>query len=151
MIGALAALALAAAAAGDDLTDAQAASLPDWVADALNTQATRYRACACLNPYYQRGDLDGDGKADYAITIKSIATHKTGILVVHSRDSSTHVLGAGAALGNGGDDFIWMDAWRVETPQGTAQRETLLLEKTGSASGVVRWDGKKYRWEQAGD
>lgn len=138
------------AAASDDPTYAQGASLPDWVRDALNGQQLRYRACTCLNPFYQRGDFDGDGTADYAITVKAIASQKSGVLIVHSKDRSTRVLGAGIDFGNGGDDFSWIDAWHVEDRQG-AQREALILEKTESASGRARWDGKKYRWEQLGD
>ena len=146
------ALALLAFAAGGDPTDAQTASLPQAAIDALNGKAiaTKVRACTCLNPFYQRGDFDGDGKADVAVLVKSIATNKVGVLIAHSKDGSAHLVGAGTPLGNGGDDFAWMDAWHVDAAEG-AQRERLVLEKTESASGVVRWDGRKYLWEQAGD
>jgi hypothetical protein len=153
----------AAIAANDDLGDAQVASLPDWVIDVLNTQpmAIRYRVCTCLNPFYQRGDFDGDGKSDYAVTIRSIASNKSGVVVIHRRDGSTHVLGAGVDFGNGGDDFSRIDAWQIvdRGPLDPGENEkppllrgdALRLGKTESASGLAWWDGKTYRWHQQGD
>src|SRR6202008_4854417 len=128
-------LALAASGGGDDPSPAQVASLPQSAIDALNgpSLATKIRACTCINPFYQRGDFDGDGRVDVAVLVKSIATNKVGIAIVHSKDASTHLIGAGTPLGNGGDDFAWMDAWHVDAPEG-AQRERLVLEKTDSAS-----------------
>ena len=73
----------AAAAGGDGLSFAQRSSLPAWVSAAEAGEiGRRYAACACLNPFYQRGDFDGDGQADYAVLATERAPGKRGILVV---------------------------------------------------------------------
>ncbi len=63
------ALAATTALAGDELSFAQRASLPPWVVKALARPevAGRYQPCACLDPFYRRGDFDGDGAADHAV------------------------------------------------------------------------------------
>ncbi len=66
-----------------------------------------------INPFFQRGDFDGDGLADLAILVRQKATGKIGILFLH-RKGGRALLGAGRAFGNGGDDFAWMDLWSVE-------------------------------------
>jgi hypothetical protein len=45
----------AAAPGAEALSFAERASLPSWVAEALGSTA-RVAPCACLNPFYQRGD-----------------------------------------------------------------------------------------------
>jgi hypothetical protein len=120
------------------------------------------RPCSCLNPFYQRGDFDGDGRADYAVLVQQPSSGKRGIALVHRRNQSVHVVGAGNAMGNGGDDFSWMGAWRV-FDRGPVERgvgegapprlrgDALLVEKTESASAIIWWDGGRYRWYQQGD
>ena len=102
----------AVATAADELSAAQWSSLPDWVKDAVTKgdPASRYAVCLCLNPFYQRADFDGDRQADYAVLVTDRRGGKRGILIVHQRDHSVHVIGAGHPLGAGGDDFKWMDA-----------------------------------------
>jgi len=84
------------------------------------------------------------------------------VAIIHARANSVSVLGAGRALGNGGDDFRWMDAWHVH-PRGKVNRgadgkappvlkgDALTLIKTEAASGLVYWDGARYAWYQQGD
>jgi hypothetical protein len=57
-------------------------------------------------------------------------------------------IGMGHPFGNGGDDFGWLDIWRIEA---TAKGDQLVVEKSESASGVVIWDGRRYRWTQLSD
>jgi hypothetical protein len=142
----------AAATSADELSAAQWSSLPGWVKDAVTKgePGSRYAVCLCLNPFYQRGDFDGDGTADYAVLVADRRDGKRGILIVHRRDRSVHVIGAGRSLGAGGDDFKWMDAWRV-VDRGRGKGEGLLVEKTEAASGLIWWDDKGYRWSQRGD
>lgn len=145
----------------DALSFAQESSLPDWVLGALRG-ARDVAPCSCLNPFYQRGDFDGDGRADYAVLVRQASSAKRGIAIVHRRGPSVHVLGAGKAIGNGGDDFSWMDAWRVfdrgpvqrgagEAAPPTLRGDALLVQKTESASAILWWDGGRYRWYQQGD
>jgi hypothetical protein len=72
------------------------------------------------------------------------------------------ILGAGSPLGSHGDDFSWMDVWSVYS-RGTVERgaveeapprlrgDALLVEKSESASAILYWNGKTFRWYQQGD
>ena len=90
--------------------------LPAWAAKpwAAASAARPRRDCSRpVNPFYQRGDFDGDGRADLAILVRDKATGKIGILVLHRVGKPT-LLGAGRSFGNGGDDFAWIDQWSVD-------------------------------------
>ena len=65
-------------------------------------------------------------------------------------------------IGNGGDDFEWMDSWQVysKTRAARAAAETsvphlrgdaLLVGKSEAASALIYWNGKRYVWSQQGD
>jgi len=151
-----------AASAADRLTFAEEQSLPAWLRDALVASAKDVVPCSCLNPFYQRGDFDGDGRPDYAVIVRHAGTGKRGIAFVHRASAAVHVVGAGAPIGNGGDDLSWVDAWRVleraAVSRGAAggappklSGDGLVVEKTESASAVLWWDGRRYRWYQQGD
>lgn len=117
-----------------------------------------------LNPFYLRGDFDGDKKQDYALGIVERKTAKKGILIYHTGTKTHYVIGAGKPLSNGvgKDDYNWMDAWKVyvdkdmevgigETEKITLKGEGILAIKVESASGIIYWTGKEYRWYQQGD
>src|ERR1700674_3684405 len=88
----------------------------------------RYDVSTKLNPFYLRGDFDGDGIPDYAVLVVNRTTKVVGIAMVRSRAKQIEVLGAGgiklrvAATEEGSpsyllDDFGWMDSWHVERKQ----------------------------------
>jgi len=117
-----------------------------------------------LNPFYIRGDFNGDKKQDYALSIVERKTDKNGILIYHSGTKTYYIIGAGTSF-NGrhpGDDFHWMDAWKVsvdknveigvgETNKIIPKGEMILVIKTESSSGLIYWTGKEYKWYQQGD
>ena len=121
-----------------------------------DTLAARYDLFLGLNPYYQRGLLDGDTIPDVAVQILERATGKRGIAIIHGVDSTVHILGAGTAFGTGGDDFKFLWVWRVE-PRGegadslSVGRDVLYLEKPESAGANVSWNGSRYVGRQHGD
>jgi hypothetical protein len=89
------------------------------------------------------------------------STGKLGIAIIHSATDNVTVLGAGNVIGNGGDDFEWMDSWQVYS-KGRATQETvgsvphlrgdaLLVGKSEAASALIYWNGKRYAWFQQGD
>jgi hypothetical protein len=144
------------------LSFSQESSLPPWVLSTIQGSRARVAPCACINPYYQRGDFDGDGSQEYAVMVRDSSSSRIGIAFVRRRDLSIRIVGAGRVLGKGGDDFAWMDAWRVfdrgpvarGVGEGTPpilRGDALLVEKTESASALIWWDGKTYRWYQQGD
>ena len=64
-----------------------------------------------INPTYLEGDFNGDGKIDVAVLLTQRSTGKLGIAIVHGTTGKVTILGAGFVIGNGGDDFEWMDSW----------------------------------------
>lgn len=142
----------ARAAGPEDLPFALASSLPREVVAALARHADRdkYLLVAPLNPFYLHGDFNGDGKPDTAILVRHKVSGKIGVAILHGAGGVAAVLGAGREFGNGGDDWSWMDAWRVERRK-DGRGDALLVMKTESAGGLVSWDGRAYRWRQQGD
>lgn len=132
-------------ASDSGLTFAQESSIPPAVTQAFrhSRAAEKYVFAAHHNPFYLQGDFNGDGRLDCAILV-------------------IRVLGAGHHLGNGGDDFSWMDAWyaysKGEVYRGAGgstppilKGDALMVIKTEAASAVIYWTGTEYRWYQQGD
>jgi hypothetical protein len=122
----------------------------------------QYEFSPHLKPTYLTGDFDGDGKPDIAILVIRKSSKKIGIAVCHSSTNRVFFIGAGTEVGNGGDNFDWMDIWRV-TPRAAAARrigraaaallkgDALHVEKSESASALIYWNGRRYVWRQQGD
>lgn len=118
---------------------------------------------AMMNPFYLRGDFDGDQKIDYAVTVVERKTGKKGLIIYHPTSKNYFLIGAGVELTTRpGDDYGWMDAWEVfskkEVEKGVDETATIKLKgdailvlKLESSSGLIYWDGKKYQWYQQGD
>ncbi len=136
--------------------------LPAWAAKpwAGVSAADHIELSAAMNPFYQRGDFDGDGQADLAILVRDKISGKIGILVLH-RSGKSVLLGAGRSFGNGGDDFAWIDQWSVDDGGKNARRgsdpsvkrgqDALWVAKEGSASALIRYRNGRYVWQQQGD
>ena len=145
-------------------TTAQAHDIPESVQKAVTngSLAKEYSVSFHLKPFYLRGDFNGDGKIDVAVLVKQHSTGKIGIAIVHGATDKVTILGAGTAIGNGGDDFEWMDSWQVYSKARAAHAagesrvprlrgDALLVEKSNAASALIYWNGKRYVWSQQGD
>jgi hypothetical protein len=145
-------------AAAQPPSPAQARSIPEWAAPAFESAAfaKQYAPTTRLNPFLVQGDFSGDGRLDVAVLVARRGDGAEGIAILHAGAREPIVVGAGRALGNGGDDFAWMDAWSV-VPKDAGDRsaprrgDALLVEKLEAASALVYWDGAAYRWRQQGD
>jgi hypothetical protein len=130
----------------------------------LGPFAESYSIDGSMNPFYLRGDFDGDGKADYAIRIKSKGRGEDGIAIWLSSQKKMIVLGAGVPFSINGKttNVKVLNTWQVY-PNGDVDRgveagppprligEAILAGKRGSASGLIYWNGKSFVWYQQGD
>jgi hypothetical protein len=138
--------------------------VPDAVKKALTNGSTgkQYDLSFRVKPSFLSGDFNGDGKTDTAVLVKERSTGKIGIAIFDGRTGKMTILGAGIGIGNGGDNFEWMDSWQVysktraahasgETSVPRLRGDALLVEKSEAASALIYWNGKRYVWSQRGD
>lgn len=136
------------------------AQLPGWAQTKweLLAKARRLSISQRINPFVWRGDFDGDGRVDLAMFVRA-ASGKEGIAFILRSDAKPILVGAGIALGNGGDDFSWIETWTVrDAPQppaggksGAAMGEALEVVKESSAGALIQLRSGKPIWRQQGD
>ncbi len=143
-------------------------NIPKWVRDDYYSKNLNreYAVGYKLYPYTFRGDFNGDGRRDVVIQIVEKRSGKAGLAIFHGRKPQamfTHVaiLGAGKPLGGAGDDFKWVGIWnrvlQSKIPSGgyrglsDIHGDILVLQKHGSKTGLVYWDGKQYQWHRLKD
>ena len=109
-----------------------------------------------INPFYLSGDFDGDGRLDYAIQVVEGKTLKKGVLVCLSSIKGARVIGAGHNFG--GEESLRFDAWYVlsraalrRSIGASARGDACVLRVKETASGIVYWDGRGFRWKQLDD
>ncbi len=111
-----------------------------------------------MNPFYLRGDFDGDGKSDVAVWIRRDEDGRRGLVIVHGSLDAVHLFGAGEALppelsGAAGfrEDALRVDTWRVLPAGYVAQHPYTTNEQLGvEGGGVVGRPraGKPFRFER---
>ena len=87
-------------------------SIPDFAQTRFHASrlSQSLKLSYALNPFYQSGDFDGDGKLDVALLVKNKSSGKTGIAIIHSGLKPIVLLGAGTFWHNNPKyDFDWMD------------------------------------------
>jgi len=152
-------------------SDARRSSAPDATAHphdvpevidkaiANGSLAKEYELSFRISLFYLRGDFDGDGKPDVAVSVKQRSTGKLGVAIINGATGKVTILGAGTAIGNGGDDFEWMDSWERYSKGRVAKgksipklrADALLVSKSKAASALIYWNGQRYVWLQQGD
>jgi hypothetical protein len=140
---------------------AHSPDIPEVIDKAIANEslAKKYELSYRISPSYLRGDFDGDTKIDVAVLVKERSSGKIGIAIIKGVSDKVTVLGAGTAIGNGGDDFDWMDSWEIyfkdriasETIVPKPRGDALLVSKREAASALIYWNGKRYVWRQQGD
>ena len=143
---------------------AQRENIPPWVIELFSAKKldAQYEFGFALNPIYLRGDFNGDGEMDVAVLVKQRSTGKLGIAIVHGATNKVSIVGVGVGIGNGGDNFDWMDSWQVYSKDRAAHAaseggvprlrgDALLVSKSEAASALIYWNGKQYIWLQQGD
>ena len=133
--------------------------IPPQIRRCLEPVESHYKPSDRSNPFYLRGDIDGDGKLDYAVLITNSRSER-GVAVCLAATRKPIILGAGSVFD--GDSDLTFGVWRI-FPKGPVGRgveagpppilrgDALLLIWPESASGLVYWDGRGFRWYQQGD
>ncbi len=144
-------------------------NIPLWIKKIIDSEEFGYKYSVSfhINPFYLRGDFNGDDRPDIAILIKEKKTDKSGIAVIHYGGNEIFILGAGRRWPgecrlSSCDNFEWMDVWTVNRRGKVGQSahegkppvlkgEAILAEKSESANGLIYWNGSEYLWYQQGD
>ncbi len=115
-----------------------------------------------INPYYLRGDFDGNKIMDYAFLIESKASKKNGVVICKDM-RQTFIFGPLSKLSTPlssfeNDNFI-THRWVIATKEFTksnfdptsrkispdARGESVLFIFEGSRGVTIYWDGKKFQ------
>jgi hypothetical protein len=110
------------------------------------------------NPYFVRGDFDGDGKNDYAITVESRTIKRDGLLVCFGDKKKQPVL---LGLDPETPPPFWrLLDWDVQTLEQIKEKKDskgnrLKIKPAGEsivmywedAVGIIYWDGKQFQWK----
>ncbi len=147
------ALALTAAAATDAPVEID--NVPFQVSRCLQGFQGKYRINRWMNPFYLRGDFDGDKQADYVALIEEVATKKQGFLFCFGdAQRKPQILGAGVSIpvegGLPADDWATINVWGVAPGCGGGKLECLFIEKAYAGSGWFIWNGRQFTWRQGG-
>ncbi len=162
-IGLLLALGLAAVIGLADLADDEPIQ-PERVMQCLKSpKVAGLEIIEQINPFYLRGDFDGDGKPDYALQVRSRRKDGNGVLVCTGR-GSIFLLGSGIAGSRFSDmphDNFLAPQWVVLTKEEVAAlapfesnaphpvpvvkgEAIAMIWEDGIC--LIYWDGAKFRW-----
>lgn len=145
----------------DDLTDRFI--LPSFVNDCLDKNLRLDKeitvpSVPLHNPYFVRGDFDGDGAIDYAVIVERRKDSREGLLICFRQKSSVPII-----LGLEAKDppFWLLGNWDVETtdevnkivdakgrPVRVVPKGDSIVMKGEDWIGIIYWDGKMFRWKK---
>jgi len=137
--------------------------LPDWANRQLDrlSQQKSIEVNSRINPFVWRGNFLGTGEGDLAVLVKDRKSKKEGIAFLLHGKAKPVIVGAGHAIGNGGDDFSWLELWYVEDKGALQhsyhdkpvklQNDGIIVAKEGSASALIYLKEGKAIWRQQGD
>ncbi len=135
--------------------------LPDWAYNLFRQQKLDSTLALNdqVNPYYLEGDFNGDKKIDIAFSVRQISTNKMGFVVMHSGTKYYQFIGAGKEFGKGGDNYRWLDYWKVykkgkvkvgfkETHELKLNGDAILVGYYMGNNALIYWNGKEHKWYQ---
>lgn len=146
-------------------------ALPNWVKVNLHKVKLDKSLVAIhyIHPLCLSADFNGDGFEDIAILVKEKIAHKKGILIIHGNTFEGVVLGAGKAFGNGGDDFKWMEIWKLNDQKEvglttfsdngdilgseniSVKNISIEIAPNEGPSNLITFSHNKYIWLHTGD
>jgi hypothetical protein len=117
-----------------------------------------------VNPFYLRGDFDGDGRSDYAVAVRGPKTKRNGVLFCLA-NARAYLVGADQPLqppfSNMPDDNFVAPRWEVFSQSAvaglskfrsnvpnplphTAAEAVAMIWEDGIA--LIYWNGKRFCW-----
>lgn len=135
---------------------------PNPIVQCLGSPKSAGLTVLFTNPYYLRGDFDGDGRPDYALRVRR-AGRGTGVLICGG-NGAVFLLGAGLGdkrfSNKEGDNFLapqWEVATKADISALSAFRRNVphpipvvkgeaiaMVWEDGIA--LIYWDGGAFRW-----
>jgi hypothetical protein len=105
-----------------------------------------------MNPFFIRGDFDGDGAMDLAVWVTQRSSGLRGVIVVPSTLDAVYYLGAGHGNENldntGKRGEVFADAWQV-LPVGTVVQAFESVREIGAVEGepfTFRRETLQFHW-----
>jgi hypothetical protein len=130
-------------------------NVPTPVKQSLQVHGDRYEISRRMNPFYLRGDFNGDGRPDFVVLVKERKSEKEGFAFCFAGVRKPEIVGAGQMIalegGVRGDDFKGLDVWGIEPKwKRKPLRDAVYLEQAEGGSGWLFWQRGKIVWEQGG-
>ncbi len=96
-----------------------------------------------VNPYYQRGDFDGDGEIDIAVTIREKANWRTGLAIIPATLDTVFIFGADQPFLDGSTR---MDVTALFVPA-NGFPEPLIVGFGNGSQVILRWSNGGFHVE----
>lgn len=131
-------------------------NVPFAISKCLQNTTNNLEISRRMNPFYLRGDFDGDGKIDYVVLVRERKSNKQGYAFCFAGNNrKLQIAGAGTAIaladGIRDDDLTGLDVWGVAESWSTNPKmDALYLARAESGSGILYWDGTQMVWKQRG-
>ena len=139
--------------------------LPLQVQKCLESQSIKGRVDVLFaqNPYFLRGDFDGDNRPDYAVAVRGRESKRNGVLICHG-GARPMILGVDNSvkfsdmpddnfISSNWDVFTKEDARTVRKSSGTSGSTPSAYPKGESIAMIwedgiclIYWDASRYRW-----
>ncbi|MCH7879597.1 MAG: hypothetical protein IH914_09830 [candidate division Zixibacteria bacterium] len=151
-------------------------NVPPWVDMKMKDYGldTLYSYYYEHNPFYIRGDFNGDGEPDVTIMVENEKVNMTGFIIFHYGTEEYFIFGAGTSTSKyETNDYRRLDIWRVsrkksyhpgikimmngrviEYKRGSRTEmigEALHFEKVETSQILLAWTGTGYQWSYSSE
>ncbi len=129
-------------------------NVPTSILECLQPETDRLEISRRMNPFYLRGDFNGDGQLDYVVLVQDRKSGKQGFAFCFAGTKmKAYIVGAGNSIaledGVRRDDLSTFDLWGVaESWSKKPKKDALYLARAESGSGILIWNGTRMIWRQ---